>query len=76
MDKMNRRDFLGLSAAGAGFLATTAMGLTTATASAKPIEYGPPVSLPDAQLPALTGDVLQHVEKLPIRKDVDILVAG
>ena len=76
MDKINRRDFLGLGAAGAGFLATTALGMTPATASAKPIEYGPAVSLPDAQIPALTGDVLQHVEKLPIRKDVDVLVAG
>ncbi|MBQ2337452.1 MAG: FAD-dependent oxidoreductase, partial [Victivallales bacterium] len=76
MDKMNRRDFLGLGAAGAGFLATTALGMTPATASAKAIEYGPAVSLPDAQIPALTGDVLQHVEKLPIRKDVDVLVAG
>ena len=65
MDKMNRRDFLGLGAAGAGFLATTALGMTSATSSAKPIEYGPPVTLPDAQIPALTGDVLQHVEKLP-----------
>ena len=76
MDKMNRRDFLGLGAAGAGFLATTALGMTPATASAKPIEYGPAVTLPDAQIPALTGDVMQHVEKLPIRKDVDVLVAG
>ena len=76
MDKINRRDFLGLGAAGAGFLATTALGMTSATSSAKPIEYGPAVTLPDAQIPALTGDVLQHVEKLPIRKDVDVLVAG
>ena len=80
MDKMNRRDFLGLGAAGAGFLATTALGMTPATASAKPIEYGPAVTLPDAQIPALTGDVLQHVEKLPIaysnRHYIFVIVPG
>ena len=85
LNELNRRDLLksvGLASAGMAALGQNAVGAPSFTApvpQARPAPMAPGVFKnpePCAHMPELTGMTLKHQETLPIRKGVDVIVAG